>query len=80
MIFLGIGSNLESQFGNRFSNIKRTIKLIEYEKIIIKKISNYYETPSYPNKKNPRFINIVIQIDFQFSYESLLKKILIIEK
>ena len=80
MIFLGIGSNLESQFGNRFSNIKRTIKLIEYEKIIIKKISNYYETPSYPNKKNPRFINIVIQIDFQFSYEILLKKILIIEK
>ena len=80
MIFLGIGSNLESQFGNRFSNIKRKIKLIEYEKIIIKKISNYYETPSYPNKKNPRFINIVIQIDFQFSYESLLKKILIIEK
>ena len=80
MIFLGIGSNLESKFGNRFSNIKRALKLIEYEKIKIKKISNFYETPSYPNKKNPNFINIVIQIDFQYKPEDLLKKISIIEK
>ena len=80
MIFLGIGSNLESQFGDRFLNIKRTLKLIKYEKIKIKKISNFYETPSYPNKKNPKFINIVIQVDFQSSPEVLLRKILIIEK
>jgi len=80
MIFLGIGSNLKSKFGNRFSNIKRTLELISYEKIKIKKISNFYETPSYPNKKNPKFINIVIQIDFQHDPGDLLEKILIIEK
>ena len=79
MIFLGIGSNLNSKFGNRFLNIKKTLDLILYEKIKKKKISNFYETPSYPNLKNPRFINIVIQIEFNLSPENLLKKILFIE-
>ena len=79
MIFLGIGSNLNSKFGNRFLNIKKTLDLILYEKIKIKKISSFYETPSYPNLKNPRFINIVIQIEFNLSPENLLKKILFIE-
>ena len=67
MIFLGIGSNLNSKFGNRFSNIKKTIDFISEEKIKINKISSYYETPSYPNKKNPKFINVVIQIEFESS-------------
>ena len=80
MIFLGIGSNLESKFGNRFLNIKKTISLIQKEKIKIKKISNFYETPSYPNKRNPKFINIVIQIKFEKDPEDLLKKILMLEK
>ena len=80
MIFLGIGSNLNSKFGNRFSNIKKTIDFISEEKIKINKISSYYETPSYPNKKNPKFINAVIQIEFESSPNELLKKILLIEK
>ena len=51
MIFLGIGSNLDSKFGDRYNNIRRTLKLIQEEKIVVKKISKFYETPSYPNKK-----------------------------
>ena len=33
MIFLGIGSNLDSKFGNRFSNINKAINFILNEKI-----------------------------------------------
>ena len=62
MIFLGIGSNLESKFGNRFLNIKKTLELISDEKIKIKKISNFYETPSYPDENNPNFFNIAISL------------------
>ena len=80
MIFLGIGSNLNSKFGNRFSNIKKTVDLILHEKIKIKKISNFYETPSYPDINNPKFINIVIEIESNLNPESLLKKIFFVEK
>ena len=80
MIFLGIGSNLDSKFGDRYNNIRRTLKLIQEEKIVLKKISKFYETPSYPNKKNPKFINIVIEIEYNLDPEMLLKKIFLIEK
>ena len=62
MIILGIGSNLESSFGNRFKNIDLAISYLESHKISLLRKSNFYETPSYPNKKDPKFINVIIEI------------------
>ena len=56
MIHINIGSNLESRFGNRFENISIAINLLIDSKLKIIKISDFYETPSYPNKKLPCFI------------------------
>ena len=53
MIHINIGSNLSSKFGTRFDNITIAINLITEAKIKIKKISNFYETPSYPNQNFP---------------------------
>ena len=64
MIYLSLGSNLESSFGNRYDNLNTTIELIEKEKIQILKASSFYETPSYPNKDFPPFINIVVEIEY----------------
>ena len=58
MIHLNIGSNLDSIFGSRFDNISIAVNLLVESKIKIKKVSNFYETPSYPNQKLPKFINI----------------------
>jgi 2-amino-4-hydroxy-6-hydroxymethyldihydropteridine diphosphokinase len=80
MIFLNIGSNLDSINGNRIFNLKKTLELIKLEKIKIIKLSSTYETPSYPNKKNPKFINIGVQIKCSFSPTNLLKKFNKIEK
>jgi len=55
MIFLNIGSNLDSSNGDRFFNLKKTIELIKLENIKIVKTSSIYETPSYPDKKNQNF-------------------------
>ena len=63
MIHLNIGSNLESNFGDKFQNISIAINLLIEAKIKIKKISNFYKTPSYPNKKLPEFVNIGILIE-----------------
>tara|TARA_X000000368_G_C22956166_1_gene678857 strand:- start:24 stop:539 length:516 start_codon:yes stop_codon:yes gene_type:complete len=80
MIFLSIGSNLKSKWGDRFHNVKLAKDRITDEKINVKKISSFYETPSYPNKNDPKFINIVIEVEFSDDPESLLEKILLIEK
>ena len=60
MIHINIGSNLSSKFGSKFDNITIAVNLLIESKIFIKKISNFYETPSYPNTNFPKFLNIGI--------------------
>ena len=55
MILLGIGSNLSSSFGDRYKNIEMALSALDHYDVEIKKKSSYYETPSYPNIKNPNF-------------------------
>ena len=80
MIHLNIGSNLDSKFGTKFKNISMAISLLIDSKIIIKKISNFYETPSYPNNKLPKYANIGLLVDYEFNQTKLLKEIFLIEK
>ena len=80
MIHLNIGSNLKPKFGNKFQNISLAITLLIESEINILKISDFYETPSYPNKFFPKFINIGILISCNFDVSTLLKKINLIEK
>ena len=80
MIHLNIGSNLKSTFGSRFDNISIAINLLLDSKVSIKKISNYYETPSYPNKNFPFFLNVGILVRFKKDFNELLKIINLIEK
>ena len=80
MIHLNIGSNLNSNFGSRFDNISIAVELLINSKIKIFKISKFYETPSYPNKSLPRFLNIGVSVYFEKSYIELLKITNFIEK
>ena len=80
MIHLNIGSNLDSKSGNRFDNISSAINLLISSKIKIINISNFYETPSYPNKKNPYLLNIGIIANYEFDEITLINEINLIEK
>ena len=80
MIHLNIGSNLDSKHGSRFDNISIAIDLLINSKIKIKKISNFYETPSYPNNNFPKFLNVGLLIDYDNNYLNLFKIIKKIEK
>ena len=80
MIFLGIGSNLQSSFGNRFKNINLAISLIEKNNIKLIKKSSYYESTSFPNVKDPKFINIVIEVSTSLKPIDLMKILLKIEQ
>ena len=80
MILIGIGSNLNSTFGDRFKNIDLSIKYLEKENLKILKKSSYYETPSYPNQDNPKFINVVISIDSDVTFENLISKTINIDE
>ena len=80
MIHLNIGSNLISKYGSRFENISIAIKLLRNNNLKIKRISSFYETPSYPNKNLPKFVNLGLLIESDLKNTQLIKQILLIEK
>ena len=76
MIYLGIGSNL----GNRRKNIEKAKFKIIQNKIKIIQSSNFYESLSWPNIKNPKFLNIVLKVNTKIEPLKLIKIFKSIEK
>ena len=80
MIYIGIGSNLASSFGDRFKNIELAVSYLQKERIKLIKKSSFYETFSYPNRKDPKFINIVISVQSDLSESDLMSVLIRIEE
>ena len=68
-IYLGVGSNL----GDRKNNIEITKFILHQNGIKITQFSNFYESLSWPNPKNPKFLNIVLKVATKFKPLELLK-------
>ena len=68
LVYLGIGSNL----GNKFRNIEKAKTKLITNKIKILKSSSYYETLSWPNPKNPKFLNIILKVSTDIDVLNLL--------
>ena len=79
MIYLNIGSNLPSTNGGREDNIKKAIKYLEELDLNLIKISSVYETPSYPNKSDPKFLNLCVKLTTKLKPSDFLYKIKEIE-
>ena len=80
MILLSLGSNLPSKLGDRFDNLKFAISFIESCGIIVDKRSSFYETSSYPNKNDPKFINMIISIKTDLPPVDLMSVLIYIEE
>ena len=80
MIFIGIGSNLPSSFGNKFKNIDLAISFLQEKGVKLLKKSSFYETFSQPNKNDPKFLNVVILVETNLSPIDLMLFLISIEK
>tara|TARA_Y100000590_G_scaffold448986_1_gene586449 strand:+ start:641 stop:1168 length:528 start_codon:yes stop_codon:yes gene_type:complete len=76
LVYLSLGSNL----GNRINNLEKAKYLLNSSNVNIIKTSNYYETKSWPNKKFPKYLNIVIMAYTSLEINSLFFLIKHIEK
>ena len=69
-IYLGIGSNL----GKKKDNIEKAKFELTKSNIIILQSSSIYESLSWPNPKNPKFLNIVVKVSTNLAPKKLIKK------
>jgi len=67
-IYLGVGSNL----GNKRKYIEQAKLRLLQNNIKIKKTSSFYESLSWPNPDNPKFLNIVLEVVTDLSPIKLL--------
>ena len=68
IVFLGIGSNL----GLRKTNIEKAKFLLAEYNLDFLSVSSYYETPSWPDPRKPKFLNIILKIKCYYSPQKLL--------
>ena len=76
VIYLGIGSNL----GNRKKNIEMTKFKLVANNVEILETSSYYESLSWPNQNDPKFINIIVKVKTRYTPLELIQKCQNIEK
>ncbi len=69
IVFLGIGSNL----GIRKRNIEKAKFLLAEHSLDVLSVSSYYETPSWPDPQNPKFLNIILKLKCYYNPQELLK-------
>ena len=75
-VYLAIGSNL----GNKKLNIEKAKYYLFQYHLKLVSVSSYYKTPSWPNNKNPSFINIVLKAETTLKPLALLDFCKTIEK
>ena len=80
MIYLNIGSNLSSLFGDKIDNIVKSISLLKKLNVKILDISNIYQTPSYPIRSFPKFNNVTIKLESQIKPNDFFIEMKKIEK
>ena len=80
MIFLGLGSNLPSKYGDKFANINLAISFLKARGIKVIKRSSFYKTPSFPDRENPKFINVVILVETNLAPVNLMSVLVFIEE
>ena len=79
MIFIAIGSNLESStYGSPKENCMAAINILK-KKFNVKSISKFYKTEPIPKSDQPWFINVVINVRTELSPIEILKTLLSVE-
>jgi len=74
--YVGIGSNL----GNREKNCYHAIEILEKKGIVVKKKSSLYETEPWGVTDQPRFMNMVVEVETELEPHELLRTLKDIER
>ena len=67
VVYLGLGSNL----GNRQENLDRALDLLS-QRLRLRRVSSIYDTEPVGNTNQPRFLNLVCQVNTNLAPTELL--------
>lgn len=62
MILIALGANLESVIGPPQATLLASLGAMAEQNIRVLKVSNFYQTPAWPNPSDPPYVNAVAMI------------------
>jgi len=78
--FIALGSNMETQNLSRLEIINIALGYLSQFKIILIKVSSFWESRSYPDRSQPNFINAVAEVQSELNPYQILLTLKNIEK
>ena len=77
---ISFGSNLDSEFGPPMESLKYAINKFPSIGFNVRQQSRWYSSVSYPDPKNPRYVNGCLEMICGFEPSEVLRKLQIIEQ
>lgn len=72
MILIGLGANIPSPAGPPAETLRAALGALARSPISVKAVSSLYESPAWPDPREPRFVNTVAHIDTTLAPADLL--------
>ncbi len=63
MILIALGANLPSPAGQPAGTLKYALGKLDRKSVKIRSVSSFYETPAWPDRPDPAFVNAVAAVD-----------------
>ena len=79
-IYIGIGANIPSPFGNPYQSIQHLIAILPSHGITVIRQARCWRNPAWPDPNDPEFLNTCIEVNTSLSPDDLLKTLLKIEE
>ena len=80
MIYIGLGSNKPGVAGSPLEMLQQAIRLMDRRAIHVRNWSSLYRTDPVPNPADPKFLNMVIEVETVLGAAPLLAELHRIEK
>ncbi|HEX4118822.1 MAG TPA: 2-amino-4-hydroxy-6-hydroxymethyldihydropteridine diphosphokinase [Rhizomicrobium sp.] len=63
MILIALGANLPGPAGQPAATLKHALGQLDSKGVKIRRVSSLYETPAWPDRTDPAFVNAVAAVD-----------------
>jgi len=80
MIYISLGANVPSPAGPPAVTLRKALEAMPAAGLRVVAVSPFYQTPAWPDPKDPPFVNAVAEIATRLGPAAVLKALLGIEK
>ena len=80
VIFIGLGSNKSGPAGEPKEMLGQAVRMMECRRIVLRRWSSLYRSEAYPDPADPKFLNMVVEVETRLCPNRLMAELHQIER